>query len=282
MGFSICICAHFLAQELVFHREKVRCSKLSTYRAGDFKKIMTTSSSPPLSAQRILYCFPHAGGGTSSYHFWKAALADLVKVVPVQLPGREARLAEKTIVDWRRLLDELILQVSSAGATPFDFFGHSLGALMAFELTRELRQRKAPLPRKLYLSGRRAPTIGRNETPLSALPDDQFIASLASRYGGIPQAILKNAELLQLFLPALRADFILLDEYRYVPSSPLECPVLLLGGSEDTSVHRAELEAWQELMKEPIEVLQFPGTHFYLHDRRDGFLRALRTDLQKQ
>jgi len=229
-----------------------------------------------------LFCFPHAGGAASSYFNWPAAL-DGVDVLAVQPPGREGRLAEPPIADMPTLLERLVAAVQPHLDRRFLFFGHSMGALVAFELARELRRLGLPSPARLYVSGRRAPTVPNTETPLHVLPDDQLADELNRRFGGLPAAILAEPELMALFLPIIRADLTVLERHAFEPDPVLDLPVTALGGQDDTRASEGDLAAWRVLTSAGFAVRRFPGGHFYLHDRRDAFLRAfasmLATDL---
>jgi medium-chain acyl-[acyl-carrier-protein] hydrolase len=228
-----------------------------------------------------LYCLPHAGGGVASYAPWRTKLGPQIEVRALQLPGRESQLHLPPIADLPALVRHLISSQLSNVSSNYFFYGHSMGALLAFELTLELRRRGAPLPRKLYLSGRRSPSLALNGPLLSQLPDAQFVQQLRLRYQGIPQRLLDEPELLKLFLPALRADFALNENYRFQLSPPLDCPILLLTGRDDPTVTRAELEPWRQLTRGLVEVIELPGGHFFLHDDPALFLQTLRADLAR-
>ncbi|MEQ9332862.1 alpha/beta fold hydrolase [Thalassobaculum sp.] len=221
-----------------------------------------------------LFCFPHAGGAASSYFHWPAAL-DGVDVLAVQPPGREGRLAEPPIADMPALLDCLVAEVEPHLDRRTLFFGHSMGALVAFELARELRRRGLPAPERLYVSGRRAPTVPTAEAPLHALPDPELVAELNRRFGGLPAAILAEPELMALFLPVIRADLTVLERHAFSRDPVLDLPITALGGEDDARAPESGLAAWRELTSADFAVRRFPGGHFYLHDRREAFLRDL-------
>ncbi|GHD52914.1 thioesterase [Thalassobaculum fulvum] len=226
----------------------------------------------PQAAVR-LFCFPHAGGAASSYFHWPAAL-DGVDVLAVQPPGREGRIAEPPVADMATLLERLVAAVEPYLDRRFAFFGHSMGALVAFELARELRRRGLPAPERLYVSGRRSPTVPTAEAPLHVLPDDELVAELNRRFGGLPAAILAEPELMALFLPVIRADLTVLERHGFATEPPLAVPITAFGGVDDARATADGLEAWEELTTGGFAMRRFPGGHFYLHERREAFLRA--------
>jgi medium-chain acyl-[acyl-carrier-protein] hydrolase len=164
---------------------------------------------------------------------------------------------------------------------PFAFFGHSMGALIAFELTRYLRRQATAFPAQLFASGRWAPHWPAPDAPLYQLPEAEFITALRQRYDNIPDVVVNDPELLALYLPLLRADVTLLDTYLYTPDQPLACPLLACSGVDDGRVPRAALEAWAEHTTHPLRVQQFPGGHFYLQrpSVRSALLQVLSQEL---
>jgi medium-chain acyl-[acyl-carrier-protein] hydrolase len=233
---------------------------------------------PNPAARARLFCFPHAGGAASAYYAWGAALPEL-EVVAVQPPGREGRMRERPIVHGAELVSRLADALESQLDRPAFFFGHSMGALMAYEVARELRRRGAALPVHLYASGRRSPTVPDVEPQLHRLPDAGLVAELERRFGGMPAAIIEEPELLALFLPIIRADVTLLETHVFGAEAPLDVPMSALGGVDDHQTTPELLGAWQSLCARPIEVRNFRGGHFYLHQHRGEFLQFLRSDL---
>ncbi len=236
---------------------------------------------PKPDAPLRLFCFPHAGGAASAYFAWGAAL-DGVDVAAVQLPGREGRLAESPETDMATLLDRLAGALAATlDGRPFAFFGHSMGAVLAYETARGLRRRGLPEPVHLHVSGRRAPTLPVTEPPLHPLPDDAFIAELNRRFGGLPAAILAEPDLLALFLPTLRADITLLERHSFHADPPLALPITAYGGQDDRQTPPESLDGWAALTTGPFAARLLPGGHFFLHENRDAFLRVFAAALDR-
>lgn len=224
-------------------------------------------------AQIRLFCFPYAGGGASSYRTWPKELPPQVETYLVQLPGRENRLKEEPMTNLGILAPKVAATLIPYLDMPFAFFGHSLGALIAFEVARILiNQRYSPI--HLLVSGRRAPHLCTNKPTISHLPDQEFKDEIR-RMNGTPEQVLQHKELMDLLLPILRADFFMHETYRYVDSDPLFCPITAFGGFQDQEVDKEALSAWQVHTTGPFELCMFPGGHFFLHTHPAFFLRVL-------
>lgn len=220
-----------------------------------------------------LFCFPHAGGGAGhplALSGWAA--------VPVRLPGRESRLAEAPFERMGPLVAALAGNIDSYLDRPFAFFGHSMGAVVAFELARELRRRARPLPMMLIASGARAPQFRRHHVPPPAPSREIFVEELR-RLEGIPAEVLDDAALMRAILPALEADASLYRNYVYAEDPPLPISLRAYGGAEDPNVRREHLDGWAQQTTASFAVRVFPGGHFYLTTVREPFLEALETDL---
>jgi medium-chain acyl-[acyl-carrier-protein] hydrolase len=228
-----------------------------------------------------LFCFPYAGGGASFFRTWPERLGPDIEVCAIQLPGREDRLIETPIGELSSLIDALAEVLYPYLDSPFGFFGHSLGSLISFELTRRLRRQKAPCPMQLFVSGRRAPQLPDPDPPIHQLPDSEFIEELR-RFNGTPKAVLHNPELMEIFLPLLRSDICLDETYVYDHEAPLDCPISAIGGLEDEEVNREELAAWRDQTRSRFNIQMFPGDHFFLNGKEsDGVLEVILKDIGK-
>ena len=228
-----------------------------------------------------LFCFPYAGGGASIFRTWPERLPSDIEVHAIQLPGREDRLRETPFAKLSALIEALAHVLYPYLDFPFAFFGHSLGSLISFELTRWLRRQKAPCPIQLFVSGSRAPQIPNPDPPIHQLPDVEFIEEL-SRFNGTPKAVLANLELMEVFLPLLRADMRLYETYVYDHEAPLDCPISAFGGLEDEEVSREELAAWYDQTRSRFSMQMFPGDHFFLNGKEsNGVLEVISRDIKK-
>jgi medium-chain acyl-[acyl-carrier-protein] hydrolase len=233
---------------------------------------------PRPTARVRLLCLPHAGAGASIFRAWADGFPDDVEVAAVQLPGREARIGEAPIAAMRDLVPRLTDAVRPYVDLPFAIFGHSMGALVGFELARELRRRSLPRPFHLFASACRAPQFPDRDV-VHHLPDAELVAHLRA-LGGASEAVLANDELMQLVLPALRADAAVTETYAPTDEPPLGCPITVFGGREDPKTAHPELDGWREHTLGAFALEYFPGDHFFLQSARPDLhrtiLRALR------
>ncbi len=235
-----------------------------------------TCPQPRPAAGFRLYCLPHAGSGAAFFHSLAPLLPQSIEMMAVQLPGREARLAEPPHRRMASLVDALVDGIRESLVLPYAIFGHSMGALVAFELNRALRRRGLPLPRAMIVSGRRPPTVPDTEPPLHVLPDDTFVDALVRRYDAIPEVIRNEPGLMALFVPVLKADFEIIETYVYQDEPPLPCPVALYGGRDDPQTR--QMDGWASLFGGPSRFRQFDGGHFYISSQRRAVAAALAED----
>jgi medium-chain acyl-[acyl-carrier-protein] hydrolase len=233
----------------------------------------------PLAALR-LFCFPYAGGGPMVYRTWADSLPQSIEVCSIQLPGRGSRLKEPAYTKLKPLVDKLASELVPYFDKPFAFFGHSMGAKIAFDLARELKQRMNLEPVQLFASGCRAPHIPYTEPTTFDLPEEEFIAKLRS-LNGTPREALENQELMQILAPVLRADFEAVQTYVYSPGPPLSCPIAAFGGLQDLDVSREQLDAWRQHTTSAFSLHMFPGDHFFLHSVQPHLIRAVAQSLYR-
>ncbi len=203
-----------------------------------------------------------------------------VEVCAVQFPGREARIAESPVDDLPRLVPMLREALEPYVDRPFAFFGHSIGALVSFELARELRRSGGIEPTHLFVSGCPAPHLPCSER-MSDLSEDEFLERLY-RFNGTPSEVLNHPELMHMMLPALRADFALRDRYLYREEPPLSCPITSFGGMSDVHVDGLMLRAWRRHTEDRFQLWLFQGDHFFMRNTQGPMLETLSTVLSQQ
>lgn len=228
-------------------------------------------------AQLRLFCFPYAGAGALIFRKWSDGLPREVEVCPIQLPGRGTRLTEPPFTQLSCLIEALTRALVPLLDKPFAVFGHSLGALIGFELARQIRRQYGVHPIRLFASAGRAPQIPHRAPPIHTLPDNEFLAELR-RLNGTPRELLDHEELMEVMLPILRADFALYETYLYTTEPPLNCPISAFGGLQDRKVTASDLEEWRAQTSASFSLRMFPGDHFFLKELL--LLQALSQELQ--
>jgi len=229
---------------------------------------------PNPQARLRLFCFPYAGAGASIFRTWSDGLPADVEVCPVQIPGRGTRLMETPFTQLAPMVEALAQTIGPLLDKPFAFFGHSLGALVGFELARQLRRQSGVQPVRLFVSADRAPQLPHRDRPIHALPDGELLQELR-RLNGIPGKVLEEAELMQIMLPVLRADFAVYETYVYSTEPPLNCLISTFGGLQDQRVSRGDLEAWRDQTSGSFSLRMFPGDHFFWNATQPLLLQAL-------
>ncbi|MEU3252305.1 alpha/beta fold hydrolase [Streptomyces sp. NPDC006997] len=231
---------------------------------------------PPLVR---LVCVPYAGGGAAAFHSWSELLPATIEPWAVRMPGRDARLQEPLRTDLLATARELAEALAPELTGPYAFFGHSLGAFLAFETVRALRGLGLPEPVLLAVSARNAPQHRTYAGSVHRLPDDEYLDVLDRRYGAIPPLLREDAQMRAMYLPILRADTTMLETYRYTPGPVLDCPVLAYGGVDDPETTTASLAAWAEVTGAGCGTLLLPGGHFFLQPSRERLLTHLSAEL---
>src|SRR5215831_12474649 len=216
-----------------------------------------------------LFCFPFAGGGAATYYPWARALAPHgIEVCALQLPGRGTRLGTPALTELTPLVEAIGRAMQPMLDRPSAFFGHSFGALIAFEVAKWLRDRGLPLPALLFASGARAPDAPDEHEPLHGImPDAAFADAVDRRFRAIPAEVLEDEELLALVLPPLRADLTIDESYDYAGAAPLPIDFVAYGGTEDDFVPLPILLQWRAQTSAHFAHRMFSGGHFFLNER---------------
>lgn len=230
---------------------------------------------PNPRARIRLYCFPFAGGNSASYRTWPDGLWPDVEVRCVELPGRGGRLREPLFRAAAPLVEAMGDAFRADVSGRYAFFGHSMGAILAFELARTMRRNRLPMPEMIFVSGHAAPHLPDRRKEWHKLPDDQLVRELRT-LGGTPAEVFEHPELLELLLPIIRADLEVNELYAYVDEEPLDVPFVLFGGADDTDVPIEDLDAWGSQTTAGCEREVVPGDHFFLHSAERLVLDSVR------
>jgi len=227
-----------------------------------------------------MFCFPYAGGTALVFKKWGDFLPPTVQVIPVELPGRGARLQEPPFVSLPALIKELEVAIRPLLDKPFVFFGHSMGAVIAFELARSLRRKYGREPEALFVAGRQAPQVPNSEPITYNLPHGEFMEELI-KLDGTPREVIEHAELMELMIPLLRADFQLVQTYEYLAEAPLQCPIIVYGGLEDFGTPPEKLLPWKEVTSSRSILHMLPRDHFFIRSSQTQLLGLLSRELHE-
>jgi len=231
---------------------------------------------PKSNAQIRLFCFHFAGSSASMFREWPKLLINHAELVAIQLPGREERFNETLLGNITQVIDLLSSHFNSYTDRPFILLGHSIGALIAFELARSLRSKGLSQPQHLIASGSKAPHILLKNPKIHDLPHPQFITEL-EKYGGMPSYIINDQELMSLFSPIIRSDFCISETYKYLRQQPFDFPITALGGINDNMCNRKDLIEWQKQTTKAFQCHLFPGQHFFINTAFHEVLAVVNT-----
>ncbi|TVX91696.1 thioesterase II family protein [Paenibacillus agilis] len=228
-----------------------------------------------------LICFPYAGGSPSLYRSWSDAFDSSVEVVSVHLPGRGARLMEPPITQ----IDILVTCISQGlirvlGEMPFAFFGHSMGALISFEMTRHLQEQYGLRPEHLFVSARSSPHTPRREKTERHKLGDQQLKDTIKNWNGTPEWVLHNEELMNMALPIIRGDLELCETYCYQDKGKLDVPITAFAGANDPMVSVEEMAQWGEVTESTFDLVEMEGDHFYIHHSMNRLASVIQQQLQ--
>jgi medium-chain acyl-[acyl-carrier-protein] hydrolase len=242
-----------------------------------------TSAWFPLATRSVegavrLFCFPFAGGGASTFRGWERDLPPGVDVFAAQYPGHETRLAEAPFRRLAPLLEALDDAMRPLLDRPFALFGHSMGALIAFELARKLRREGRTQPKHPFVSGRRAPHVAASRPNVHDRPDEELIAEL-QHISAIPPEVLQHRELMDLLLPMLRADFEVVETHQHIDEEPLAIPITAFTGRRDAVVSVEQITEWRKHTSGAFALHEIDGDHLFVRGERAALLRVLAREL---
>lgn len=241
---------------------------------NNMKCSLVLLKSSKCAAVRILG-FPYAGGNATFVRNWSEHLPSYVELFGVNYSGRNGRTSGPLLLTPQAIVEDLIEDVIKCATIPVILFGYSLGAVIAYETSKQLAQRGLSWPSELVVAAARAPHLPRKSHPVSSLSDTEFIAKLRS-YGGTPEAVLQDKQLLDYYLPILRADFATAENYQLLHFTPLPCPITAIAGSSDNSADASMVAAWEKHTSGTFDLHQLEGSHFFLHKQLNSVLEIMR------
>jgi medium-chain acyl-[acyl-carrier-protein] hydrolase len=226
-----------------------------------------------------LFIFPYAGAGPAAFGKWASEFTDYIELWLAHFPGRGSRHTESPIKELDILVESTQQAIQPLLDKPFAFFGHSLGGLVAFELSRSLTRANLPQPNVLFISACGAPHLPDPNPPIHALPDSEFTKALQD-LNGIPEEISTHPELMEILLPVLRADFEAAENYQYSSSErPLARPIVAFGGEDDPRVSRERMEGWASQTSSGFRSIYFLGDHFYFNSVREEIVQSITREI---
>lgn len=226
-----------------------------------------------------LFCFHHAGGNSGVFKDWKDALPSEVDVMPLDLPGRGRYQRDLPRRRMAELIEELGCRVSRSLDIPVALFGHSMGALVAFEVAHFIRATQYAKLVHLFVAGCPAPQCSPIRCPSSNTSNEELVDELR-RMRGTPKAVLDSPELMEIILPTLRADFEVVETYICRTRARLDCPIRVYGGIDDSERPADSLSGWEEQSSISCSIQMFPGDHFFPISYRPQLLKVLSNDLR--
>lgn len=225
-----------------------------------------------------LFCFPYAGGSATIYNKWRKYIDSCIEIVPVELSGRGKRFNEPLYDNINDVVDDMyhILKESING--PYALFGHSMGSVIAYDLAYRISNSDLPNPEYLFLSGRKPPHIEKREKIIHTLPDEEFKNEIINM-GGTEKEVFENKQLLELFLPIMRSDFRIVENYRYMEKSPLDIKIIGLYGDEE-DIDYSEAKEWSIHTRKDCRIFEMKGNHFFINDSTKEIVNILNNVLK--
>ncbi|MEV6000307.1 alpha/beta fold hydrolase [Streptomyces griseomycini] len=244
------------------------------------RRVETLAPSPaPVGRQELnLYCLPYAGCSARVFDSWKVYAPEFLNVIPVELPGRGSRCTDSPVSDLPELLDDLSSAIDVDSRVPYGIFGHSFGAIIAYELGRRMIADGFPGPSALVVSACRPPHLATPEVPVFDRPDRDFRQRLRE-LRGTPPELLENDELMELYIPVIRADYSIIDNYRSAGPVDIGCPIVALYGSADDDADGAVVEQWGAYTRSSFEKYEIPGDHFFLHSAEQEIVSRIASEI---
>jgi len=223
-----------------------------------------------------LFCFPYAGGSAMIYHQWKRGLGKHIELRPIELAGRGRRIADGTYQDLNEAVEDVFSLISEEiREAPYMFFGHSMGAIIAYELAQKIRKQQLPLPQHLFFSGKGALHINRPDEKMYHLFDDATFKKEVIGLGGTAPEFFEHPELMEIFLPLLKNDFRLAETYKVKkPIIKFDQDITVLLGKAD-NLNAAECEEWAQYTSRKCHFHYFPGGHFFINEEEENILNII-------
>ena len=226
------------------------------------------------SPARKLYAFTYAGGSAASFSSWPSALPISFQLCAAEYPGRGIRFSEPNSTSIQKMARDFVDEMAKS-IVPNALFGHSLGALVAFEVARELQNRKLPAPLHLFVSGCNSPHLERqNQTNLHQLADQQLKDALLE-YNGTPAHLFNNHEMMSIFLPIIRKDISIAENYEFIEAQPLTTPITICVAKNDPYIDKKNIDQWSLHTRASLKVEWFDGDHFYIHSELKKLTRLI-------
>lgn len=226
-----------------------------------------------------VFFLPFAGGAKYSYKGFSRSAPEHIRVVSLELPGRGSRIAERLLTVLDEMVEDLYRQITTLIDGPYAIYGHSMGALVGYLLTKRLIGAPGKKPVHLFFTGSRAPSA-QKEQMRHLLPRDEFLKEL-KELGGSPDEVLDDPAMMNLFEPILRADFQAIETYRYEPAEPFTMPITVITGTQE-QITVSEAEAWRVETTGPVQVLRLPGKHFFIYDHEPLIMQLVGRQLLPQ
>ena len=226
-----------------------------------------------------LICFPYAGGSKFSYNKYVGVAPGNLNIIPFELPGRGARFNENLMYDIQSVVEDIFKQIKNNLYDPYAIYGHSMGSLIGYLMTQRIIEEELPPPLHLFFSGGKAPCTLEDE-PAAHLYEKEELREELRKMGGIPDRILDNDNLMQFLEPIVRADFQVIDSYRYLPPQQFDIPISLIIGTEE-NIDLRQVDLWQKETALPLMINYFKGDHFFIFDHAKEIMELIDSRLMK-